>query len=140
MPSPPLGGIILGDGKRSESGSFGAGGRQAYEKFCKPESWKYYVDEAIRQANVNLESVEAPAGEMKVVLDDYAYSFTDCRLSMDKNGVVKTLYGLPLVSPAMQKIGLFFCADKGAHWGGNKYARENSMKFAKTFMKKILLN
>jgi TldD protein len=60
--------VILGNGKRSESGSFGAGGRQAYEKFCKPESWKYYVDEAIRQANVNLESVEAPAGEMKVVL------------------------------------------------------------------------
>jgi len=71
---------------------------------------------------------------MEVVLDDYAYSFTDCRLNMDTNGVVKTLYGLPLSSPAMQKIGLFFCADKGAHWGGNKYARENSMEFARTFM------
>ncbi len=77
---------------------------------------------------------------MEVVFDDHAYSFTDCRLNMDSNGVVKTLYGLPLSSPAMQKIGLFFCADKGAHWGGNKYARENSMEFAKTFMDELLTN
>ena len=40
----------------------------------------------------------------------------------------------------MQKIGLFFCADKGTHWGGNKYAREHSMKFAKEFMKIHLMD
>ena len=77
---------------------------------------------------------------MDVVLDDDAYSFTDCRLTMDADGVIKTLYGLPLSSPALQKIGLFFCADKGAHWGGNKYARENSMEFAKEFMKLNLMD
>ena len=71
----------------------------------------------------------------------FAYSFTDCRLKISKDGIVSIRStGFPLSSPAMQKIGLFFCADKGAHWGGNKYAREHSMEFAKTFMKNHLLN
>ena len=77
---------------------------------------------------------------MEVVFDDYAYSFTDCRLKMTESGIVQTLYGLPLSSPLLQKIGLFFCADKGAHWGGNNHARENSSEFAKEFMKKHLLD
>ena len=72
---------------------------------------------------------------MEVVLDENAYSFTDCRLKLTENGVVRMLNGFPLSSPTMQKIGLSFCADKGAHWGGNKYAREHSMNFAKEFMK-----
>ena len=77
---------------------------------------------------------------MEVVLDDYAYSFTDCRLKLTKDGVVRMLNGFPLSSPTMQKIGLGFCADKGAHWGGNKYARENSSVFAKEFMKLHLMD
>ena len=77
---------------------------------------------------------------MEVVLADDAYSFTDCRLKMTKEGVVRMLNGFPLSSPALQKIGLGFCADKGAHWGGNKLARENSSDFAKEFMKKHLLD
>ena len=77
---------------------------------------------------------------MDVVFDNYAYSFTDCRLKLTKDGVVRTLYGLPLSSPVLQKIALGFCADKGAHWGGNKYARENSSEFAKEFMKIHLMD
>jgi len=77
---------------------------------------------------------------MEVVLDENAYSFTDCRLKLTENGVVRMLNGFPLSSPTLQKIGLSFCADKGAHWGGNKYARENSSEFAKEFMKKHLLD
>jgi dienelactone hydrolase len=72
---------------------------------------------------------------MDVVLDDDAYSFTDCRMKLSSDGVVSLLNGFPLSSPTLQKIGLVFCADKGAHWGGNKTARENSMQFAKDFMK-----
>jgi TldD protein len=34
----------------------------------EPDNWKAQVDEALRQALVNLESVPAPAGEMPVVL------------------------------------------------------------------------
>ena len=77
---------------------------------------------------------------MKVVLDDYAYSFTDCRLQLTKDGVVRMLNGFPLSSPALQKIGLGFCANKGAHWGGNPYAREHSMEFAKIFMQRHLMD
>ena len=33
---------------------------------------------------------------MKVVLDDYAYSFTDCRLQLTKDVVVRMLNGFPL--------------------------------------------
>jgi len=77
---------------------------------------------------------------MEVVLDHDAYSFTDCRMKLSNNGVVKLLNGFPLSSPILQKIGLFFCADKGAHWGGNKNAREQSKEFSILFMKNHLLN
>ena len=77
---------------------------------------------------------------MEVILDDNAYSFTDCRLKLTKDGVVRMLNGFPLSSPTLQKIGLGFCAEKGAHWGGNKYARESSSEFAKEFMKIHLLD
>ena len=71
---------------------------------------------------------------------DYAYSFTDCRLKISDDGVVSTKnLGFPLSSPIMQKIGLAFCADKGTHWGGDKYAREHSMEFAKSFMQNHLM-
>jgi TldD protein len=53
---------------RQESGSFGGGGRSGYETYLDPRYWKEAVDEALRQALVNLESVPAPAGEMTVVL------------------------------------------------------------------------
>ena len=60
--------IVVGDGKRMESGSYGTGGRVTYGEFLKPASWKASVDEALRQALVNLASVDAPGGEMTVVL------------------------------------------------------------------------
>ena len=77
---------------------------------------------------------------MDVILDKKAYSFTDCRMKLDSNGVARLLNGFPLSSPTLQKIGLSFCAEKGAHWGGNKYARQNSSEFAKEFMKRHLLD
>ena len=59
---------VVGDGDRQESGSFGCGGRESYERFITPEAWRGAVDEAVRQALVNLSAVPAPAGEMDVVL------------------------------------------------------------------------
>jgi TldD protein len=59
--------VVEADGRR-ETGSFGTGGRYAYERMVAPETWRAAVDEALRQALVNLESVPAPAGEMEVVL------------------------------------------------------------------------
>jgi TldD protein len=60
--------IVVGDGDRQESGSYGTGGRFAFERVVSPERWREAVDEALRQALVNLGAVPAPAGEMPVVL------------------------------------------------------------------------
>ncbi len=53
---------------RRETGSFGIGGRYLYERLMGEEVWNRAVDEALAQALVNLESVDAPAGEMTVLL------------------------------------------------------------------------
>jgi TldD protein len=55
------------DGRR-ESGSSGAGGRAGFEAWITPERWQAQVEEALRQAMVNLDAVPCPAGEMDVVL------------------------------------------------------------------------
>ncbi|MBL4619246.1 MAG: metalloprotease TldD [Marinicaulis sp.] len=60
--------VTAGDGDRQESGSYGAGGREGYGRFITPDAWQAQVDEALRQALVNLEAEPAPAGEMEVVL------------------------------------------------------------------------
>ncbi|MDT3684501.1 MAG: metalloprotease TldD [Pseudorhodoplanes sp.] len=60
--------IVAGDGTRQETGSHGYGGREGYARFIESGAWREAVDDAVRQALVNLESVPAPAGEMDVVL------------------------------------------------------------------------
>jgi TldD protein len=60
--------VVVGEGDRQESGSHGAGGRTGYAIYLDPMQWRSQVDEALRQAIVNLQSVPAPAGEMTVVL------------------------------------------------------------------------
>ena len=59
--------MVEQDGRR-EVGSYGCGGRADIDRFLTRESCHFQVDEALRQALVNLESVPAPAGEMTVVL------------------------------------------------------------------------
>jgi len=60
--------VVAGDGDRQESGSYGFGGRESFQRLIDPAAWQGAVDEAIRQALVNLQAVPAPAGEMDVVL------------------------------------------------------------------------
>ncbi len=60
--------VVVGDGDRQESGSHGFGGREGYARFIVTDAWQGAVDDAVRQALVNLQSVPAPAGEMDVVL------------------------------------------------------------------------
>ncbi len=60
--------VTAAKGERMEQGTFGSGGRAGYGQWLKPETWKASVDEALRQALVNLESVATPAGEMTVVV------------------------------------------------------------------------
>ena len=60
--------IVCEQNGRRESGTFGIGGRYLYESLFRPETWNRAIDEALKQALVNLESVDAPAGEMTVLL------------------------------------------------------------------------
>lgn len=60
--------IVTKDGERLEAGGSGGGGRQAFDRWFDPAEWKAIADEALRKSLVNLEAIEAPAGEMTVVL------------------------------------------------------------------------
>jgi TldD protein len=59
--------VVEQDGRR-ETGGHGTGGRFGYSRLLTEQTWRDGVDEALRQALVNLESRPAPAGEMEVVL------------------------------------------------------------------------
>src|SRR3990172_1075418 len=60
--------VIADDGKSRQVGSFGGGGRVEYRYLLENERWRHYALEAARQAILNLDAVDAPAGEMVVVL------------------------------------------------------------------------
>ena len=60
--------VVVGEGERMESGGYGGGGRISYAQIVTPDYWRAAADEALRMALVNLGSVDAPAGEMQVVL------------------------------------------------------------------------
>jgi len=60
--------VIAEDGKNRQVGSYGGGGRVEYRHFIEGERWREYALEAVRQAILNLEAIDAPAGEMAVVL------------------------------------------------------------------------
>lgn len=60
--------VVVGDGDRQETGSYGAGGRKGFGEFLADESWQFAASEALRQALVNLEAEDAPAGTFDIVL------------------------------------------------------------------------
>ena len=60
--------VIMVEGGRREQGSMGGGGRSDYSYFLENNRALEYGREAVRQAQVNLQAEEAPAGNMTVVL------------------------------------------------------------------------
>jgi TldD protein len=60
--------VIAEENGRREQGSSGGGGRDAFDLFLHEERALGYAREAVRQALVNLDAVDAPAGTMPVVL------------------------------------------------------------------------
>ncbi len=60
--------VIVESNGRREQGSHGGGGRFTYDYFLQQDRALEYAREAVRQALVNLEAVDAPAGSMPVVL------------------------------------------------------------------------
>jgi TldD protein len=60
--------IIMEENGRRETGVHGMGGRYLYDSLFEEESWQRCIDIALGQAQTNLRSVDAPAGEMTVLL------------------------------------------------------------------------
>jgi TldD protein len=60
--------VIVQENGRREQGSMGGGARSDYSGFIDKDKALEYGREAVRQALVNLEATEAPAGNMTVVL------------------------------------------------------------------------
>ncbi len=59
---------IAEDGDKREIGTYGGGGRVAFDWFLEDRRWERFAREAARQAGLKLAAVEAPAGTMTVVL------------------------------------------------------------------------
>jgi len=59
---------IVEEGGNRQIASFGGGGRVEYGFFVDNKDWQRYAREAVRQAILNLEAIDAPAGTMDVVL------------------------------------------------------------------------
>lgn len=60
--------IVVEANGRRETGFHGLGGRYGYDALFEDSRWQGAIDTALESALVNLESVDAPAGEMTVVL------------------------------------------------------------------------
>jgi TldD protein len=60
--------VIVEQNGRREQGYAGGGGRYGYRELLENGRAMAFADEAVRQALVNLDSVDAPAGTMTVVL------------------------------------------------------------------------
>jgi len=60
--------VVAAHGERRHGASYGGGGRHGYARLLEDDRAGRFAREAVRQALVNLEAVDAPAGEMTVVL------------------------------------------------------------------------
>ena len=60
--------IVTEENGRRETGTYGFGGRKLYDDLFDEAAWNHAIDEALAQSLTNLRSVDAPAGEMTVLL------------------------------------------------------------------------
>src|SRR5205814_6201855 len=60
--------VIVEDNGKREIGTYGGGGRVAFDFFLEQDRWRRFTSEAVRQAGLKLSAVDAPAGTMTVVL------------------------------------------------------------------------
>ncbi len=60
--------VIAEQSGRREQGSYGGGGRYGYQWLLEEDRAKSFAREAVRQALVNLDAIDSPAGTMTVVL------------------------------------------------------------------------
>jgi len=62
--------LIMKKGSKNTQGSYATGGRMTFDCYINETNWKQVCNEAFRQAEMNLDSRKAPAGEMDVVLNN----------------------------------------------------------------------
>ncbi len=60
--------VVVTKNGKSGNGSAGGGGRFGLNELLAESTWKRFADRALRQAVVNTDAVDAPAGQMTVVL------------------------------------------------------------------------
>ena len=60
--------VIAEENGKREIGTFGGGGRVAFDHFLEEDRWRRFAAEAARQATLKLAAIDAPAGTMTVVL------------------------------------------------------------------------
>jgi TldD protein len=60
--------IVTEKNGRRETGFHGLGGRTMYDRLFEDATWERAIDIALNQSLTNLDAVDAPAGEMTVVL------------------------------------------------------------------------
>jgi TldD protein len=60
--------VVVEQNGRMERGTFGGGGRAAYDGYIAQENWQNYANQALEKAIKSLDSVPARAGQMHVVL------------------------------------------------------------------------
>ena len=60
--------LVVERNGRRETGFHGLGGRTLYDDLFKPETWERAITVAFDRATVNLDSVDAPAGEQTVLV------------------------------------------------------------------------
>src|SRR6476661_6432192 len=89
--------VVAGDGDRQESGSYGFGGREGFQRFITPDAWQGAVDEAVRhglEGDFNRKKTSAFAGLMGqqvagkgvTVVDDGTMQARRGSLSIDDEG------------------------------------------------------
>jgi TldD protein len=60
--------VVVGEGDRQESGSYGSGGRVTYAQMLEDGYWQHAADKALEMAIINLSAIPGPAGVMPIVL------------------------------------------------------------------------
>ena len=60
--------VVVNKNGNVGNGSAGGGGRYSLDELLAESTWRRYADRALRQAVVNTDAVDAPAGQMTVVL------------------------------------------------------------------------
>ena len=79
--------------------------------------------------------------ELPLIYVEDGYGLSECRFNLRNDGaILMNFLGIPMTSPFLQKMGLYFCANRGTTIAGNSEARKSAHEFSKSFMKKYLID